>query len=110
MALSWIEKLVGYFGKPMDILGVVKDVEEKVEEVELTPVGKIRQSFNPLTDLIVLSRDFWKEITDEDADWLGTHGDKLIFFEGNTLINIAVIKAGRSYSGSSFKFPSSIRD
>jgi hypothetical protein len=68
-------------------------------EAPLSPIGNIRKKFNKLTDLIVTSAAYLEleEVTNEEREWVNLQGDRVILFNGKSLLNIALLHAGYSY-------------
>lgn len=68
--------------------------EVVVAEPEPTKLGKIRKSFHIGTDLLAISETYAKsdEVAQEDKEWLEALGDRVIYFEGDSLINVGVVK------------------
>jgi len=77
---------------------VIKDysVPEPTSEpvVVLSEFEKAKAKFNVNTDILVISQGKVKELAIEDKIWLAAQGDKIFYFVEDSLINIAVVRAG----------------
>jgi len=55
------------------------------------------EKFNIKTDILIISEDYIKDFDDIYKGKMKKFEDKIIFFPGSSLLNVAIVKAGYSY-------------
>lgn len=109
MALAWLEKMMHFFDAPAfsevaeignDVVVDLPDDDKAVpESIELTDLAKIKEKFNEKTDILVVSEEYMKTVTQVDREWVESLLNIVIYFSGNSLMNVGVVTAPNYYSG-----------
>lgn len=77
-------------------LVVVSPPVQVFPEPVLTGFAKIQKEYNGRTDILVMSTVFAESLSKEDLEWLDKPEIKVIYFQGDTLINVGVVRAGHT--------------
>lgn len=102
--MKWLENLIEKFkGRPSQTeqnlenvnRGFFNGIDTPVEETKKeTDFEVAKRKFNPSTDLLVISHVAASMLPKEDQDWLETMGNKIVYFGADSLINVAIVRAG----------------
>jgi hypothetical protein len=99
MAFSWIERLMMFFEPREPDAPAKAETEVKEAPVEIKPpvkekteFEKIIDQFNFRTDMIVISLKNYNELKQGEQDWLDSLGNKVHYFNGDSLVNIAIVR------------------
>jgi hypothetical protein len=64
----------------------------KIPEKPLTEFERAKRDFT-IKDMLVISRDKYEALPQEDKDWVLGLGNKVFYFEGATLTNVALVRS-----------------
>lgn len=64
----------------------------KIPEKPLTEFERAKRDFT-IKDMLVISKDKYDALPQEDKDWVLGLGNKVFYFEGATLTNVALVRS-----------------